>query len=76
MVEGELAQVSLYLGAALAVGIGALATAWSQTTIGPSAVGAMAEDPDLFGKGLLMTVIPETMVVFGLIVALIMLLVV
>lgn len=59
------------IGAGLAIGLSALGTAWAQSKIGAAAVGAMAEDEDLFGKGLILTVIPETMVIFGLVVALI-----
>ena len=59
------------IGAGIAVGLAALATAWAQANIGSAAVGAMAEDESLFGRGLILTVIPETMVIFGLVVALV-----
>jgi len=59
------------IGAGIAIGITGLATGWAQANIGSAAVGAMAEDDSLFGKGLILTVIPETMVIFGLVVALI-----
>lgn len=59
------------IGAGIAIGATGLATAWAQANIGSAAVGAMAEDDSLFGKGLILTVIPETMVIFGLVVALI-----
>jgi V/A-type H+-transporting ATPase subunit K len=44
-----------------------------EQAIGAAAVGAMAEDEKFFGKGLLMTVIPESIAIFGLVVALILL---
>jgi len=59
------------IGAALAVGIAAIATAYTQAKIGAAGVGALAEDDSLFGQVLILTVIPETMVIFGLVVALI-----
>lgn len=59
------------IGAAVAIGISALATAWAQAKIGSAGVGALAEDDSLFGKVLILTVIPETMVIFGLVVAII-----
>jgi V/A-type H+-transporting ATPase subunit K len=59
------------IGAGLAIGLTGLATGWAQSKIGAAAVGAMAEDESLFGKGLVLTVIPETMVIFGLVVSLI-----
>ncbi len=59
------------IGAGIAIGSAALSTAWAQSNIGSAAVGAMAEDESLFGRGLILTVIPETMVIFGLVVALV-----
>ena len=58
------------VGAALAVGISAYASAIAEKDIGTAAIGAMAENEALFGKGLILTVIPETIVIFGLVVAL------
>lgn len=57
------------IGAGLAIGLSAMATAWAESTIGAAAVGAMAEKENLFGKALILTVIPETIVIFGLVVA-------
>lgn len=61
------------LAAGIAIGGAGFATAKAQADIGSAAVGAVAEDPSLFGKGLTLVVIPETIVIFGLIVALILL---
>lgn len=61
------------LGAGLAVGLAGLGAGLGEQAIGAAAVGAMAEDPKFFGKGLLMTVIPETIVIFGLVVSLMLL---
>ncbi len=55
------------IGAGLAVGLTGIATGMSQRDIGAAAVGAMIEDESLFGKGLILTVIPETIVIFGLV---------
>ena len=57
------------VGAAIAVGLSAIGSGVAEKEIGAAAVGAMAEDEKLFGKGLIMTVIPETLVIFGLVVA-------
>jgi V/A-type H+/Na+-transporting ATPase subunit K len=57
------------LGAGIAIGVSALASAWAEKSIGVAAIGAMAEKESLFGKGLILTVIPETIVIFGLVVA-------
>lgn len=57
------------VGAGLAIGLSAIASAIAEKAIGSAAVGAMAEKEHLFGKGLILTVIPETLVIFGLVVA-------
>lgn len=57
------------IGAGLAFGLSAIAAAIAEKQIGAAAVGAMAEKEELFGKGLILTVIPETIVIFGLVVA-------
>jgi len=57
------------IAAGLAIGLSAIATAMAEKTIGAAAIGAMAEKEHLFGKGLILTVIPETIVIFGLVVA-------
>lgn len=54
------------LGAGVAVGLSALASAIAEKEIGAAAVGAMAEKEELFGKGLILTVIPETLIILGL----------
>ncbi|HOD84986.1 MAG: ATPase [Methanoculleus sp.] len=59
--------------AALAVGVTGIASAIAELTIGSAAVGATAENRDVFGLVLLLTVIPETIVIFGLVVALLLL---
>ena len=59
------------LSAAITMAFAALATAWAEKAVGSAAVGAMAENPEFgLGKGMVMMVLPETIVVFGLIVAL------
>jgi V/A-type H+-transporting ATPase subunit K len=60
------------IGAGLAVGLAGIGSAIAEASIGAAAVGAMAEDEKLFGKGLILTVIPETIVIFGLVVAILL----
>ena len=57
------------IAASLAIGLSAIAAAIAEKQIGAAAIGAMAEKEELFGKGLILTVIPETIVIFGLVVA-------
>ena len=61
------------IGSGLAIGLSAIAAAIAEKEIGAAAVGAMAEKEELFGKGLILTVIPETLVIFGLVVAILIL---
>jgi V/A-type H+-transporting ATPase subunit K len=68
----EKAKGMIAIGAGLAVGLAGLGAGLGEQGIGAAAVGAMAEDPKFFGKGLLMTVIPETIVIFGLVVSLLL----
>jgi len=60
------------IGAGLAVGLAGIGSGIGESNIGAAAVGAMAEKPEMFGKGLLMTVIPETIVIFGLVIAILL----
>ena len=53
------------------VGTG-IATAWAEKVIGSAAIGAMIENEAIFGKALVLTVLPETIVIFGLVVAIVM----
>lgn len=60
------------IAAAIAISSTAFAAAWAEMAIGSAAVGATAENKDIFGLVLLLTVIPETIVIFGLVVALLL----
>jgi V/A-type H+/Na+-transporting ATPase subunit K len=59
----------LAVGAGLAVGLSAIGAGLAEKSIGAAAVGAMTEKEELFGKGIIMTVIPESLVIFGLVIA-------
>lgn len=61
------------VGAGLAVGLTGIGTGLAEMSIGAAAVGATAENRDLFGLALIFTVIPETIVIFGLVVAMLLL---
>jgi V/A-type H+-transporting ATPase subunit K len=61
------------IGAGIAVGFTALGAGFAEGAIGKSAVKVMSENERFFGKALLMTVIPESIAIFGLVVALVLL---
>lgn len=54
--------------AALAVGLAALGAGYAERGIGAAAVGAVAENDEMFGRGLILTVLPETLVILALVV--------
>jgi V/A-type H+-transporting ATPase subunit K len=54
--------------AALAVGLAAFGAGYAERGIGAAAMGAIAEDNDLFVNGLILTVLPETLVILALVV--------
>jgi len=57
------------LGAGLAIGLGALGTAWAQSAIGSSGMGLIAEKPEEFTKVLIALALPETLVILGFVIA-------
>ena len=61
------------IGAGLAVGLAGLGTGIAQSQIGAAAVGATAEDAGFLGRALLFIAIPETVVIFGLLIAFLLL---
>jgi V/A-type H+-transporting ATPase subunit K len=62
------------LSAALAVAVPAVATAWAQSRIGPAAAASLAEKPELSGTAIILVAIPETMVILGFVVAVLIML--
>ncbi len=68
MGKGDLA-LGATIGAGLAIGLSGLASGLAQKDIAAAAVGAVAEDPSMLGKGILFVAIPETIVIFGFVVA-------
>lgn len=62
------------LASAIAIAITALATAWAQSRIGSAGAGAIAEKPELSGVVIILMAIPETMVILGFVIALLLIL--
>jgi len=63
----------LALAAALAIAVSSLATAWAQSRIGAAGAGTIAEKPEPRGTVFIMLAIPETMVILGFVVAVLIL---
>lgn len=72
-VKSDLALGLIAVAAALAVGLCALATAMAQSRIGAAGCGTLAEKPELSGTVILLVAIPETMVILGFVVAVVLL---
>jgi V/A-type H+-transporting ATPase subunit K len=60
--------ISAPAAAALAVGLAAFGAGYAERGIGAAAMGAIAEDDSLFVNGLILTVLPETLVILALVV--------
>ena len=68
----NLAYGDIAIGAGLSVGLTGIGTGLGELGIGAAAVGATAENRDMFGLALLFTVLPETIVIFGLVISLLL----
>jgi V/A-type H+-transporting ATPase subunit K len=62
-----------FLAAALAAGLSALAAGYAVAHVGSSAIGAMAEKPELLGRILILVGLAEGIAIYGLIVAILIL---
>jgi V/A-type H+-transporting ATPase subunit K len=69
-----LEKALLALAASLAIGIPALATAYAQAKIGSAGAGTVAEKPETSGTMIILEAIPETIVILGFVVAIMMIL--
>jgi V/A-type H+-transporting ATPase subunit K len=66
-------RVLIAFAAAAAIGLSAVATAWVQSRIGSAGAGAVAEKPEIRGAIIVMLAIPETLVILGFVVAVLIL---
>lgn len=71
--KSALATGMIALSAALAVGLCAIATGFAQSRIGAAGCGALAEKPEVSGTVIVLVAIPETMVILGFVVGVVLL---
>ena len=64
---------AVYLGAGLAIGLSAIATGYAQARIGSAGAGALAEDKSLLVPILALLALPETIVILGFVVSILIL---
>lgn len=69
----ELGVSLTILGAALAVGLTSIGSAMGVGTAGKAAAGLTAEEPEKFGKALLLQVLPGTQGIYGFLAAILIL---
>ena len=67
--EGDVGNGLIAIGAGLAVGLAGVGTGMAEKDIGAAAIGAITEDSSLFGRAMIFMVLPETVVIFGLVIA-------
>ena len=60
--------------AAVAIGGGAISTAMAQSAIGSAGIGLIAEKPEAQGAAILFLVLPETILIFAFVIAILILL--
>ncbi len=61
------------IAAAIAIGLAALGTGYAQGRIGAAGAGAIAEKPSLLPSILILLVIPETIIILGFVIAIMVL---
>ncbi len=62
------------IGAGIAIAGGAIGTGVAQSAIGAAGLGLIAEKPEEMGRVLLFMVIPETLLIFGFVIAILIML--
>lgn len=72
MAEGAVLSGMVAMAAALSIAGTAIASAIAESSIGSAAIGAITEKQELFGNALILTVIPETIVILGFVVSVLM----
>lgn len=62
-----------FASAAVSTGLGALAAGYAVARVGSAAIGAVAENPDLFGRVLILVGLAEGIAIYGLIISVLIL---
>jgi V/A-type H+-transporting ATPase subunit K len=73
MVEIVLGTALAAIGAGVAVGMAGLGSGIGQGIAAAGSVGAVAEDPEMFARGLIFTALPETQAIYGFLIAILLL---
>lgn len=66
---GNIGMGLLGVGAGLAIGLAGIGVGIAQGYIGSAGLGTITEKPEAFGQVLIFLVIPETIIIFGFVIA-------
>jgi len=72
MVEVALGTALAAIGAGIAVGFAGLGSGLGQGIAAAGSVGAVAEDEDMFARGIIFTALPETQAIYGFLIAILL----
>ncbi|MDR2874098.1 MAG: V-type ATP synthase subunit K [Methanobrevibacter sp.] len=73
MVVIELGTALAAIGAGVAIGFAGLGSGLGQGIAAAGSVGAVAEDNDMFARGIIFTALPETQAIYGFLIAILLL---
>ena len=73
MVEIALGTALAAIGAGVAIGFAGLGSGLGQGMAAAGSVGAVAEDNDMFARGLIFSALPETQALYGFLIAILLL---
>ena len=73
MVEVVLGTALAAIGAGVAIGFAGLGSGLGQGMAAAGSVGAVAEDNDMFARGIIFSALPETQAIYGFLIAILLL---
>ena len=72
MVEIALGTALAAIGAGVAIGFAGLGSGLGQGMAAAGSVGAVAEDNDMFARGIIFSALPETQAIYGFLIAILL----
>ncbi|WP_414470466.1 V-type ATP synthase subunit K [Methanobacterium sp. ACI-7] len=71
--EGQIGTALAAIGAGVAIGFAGLGSGLGQGIAAAGSVGAVAEDEDMFARGIIFSALPETQAIYGFLIAILLL---
>jgi V/A-type H+/Na+-transporting ATPase subunit K len=71
-IEITLGTALTAIGAGIAIGIAGALSGLGQGTVAATSVGAVAENPGMFARGIVFTALPETQAIYGFLIGLLL----